>query len=195
MKRDLSSVVLSSLIVLLAVAAAPQEATAQGFISPLIGFDFGGDSGCREASDCEDKNSNVGVAFGTMGNVVGFELELAYARDFFGESPGVSSSVLTLMNNFMVVPKIGPVRPYLLGGIGLFKTHAELTTAGLLDSDNNSFGWDFGGGIMVFFGEHVGVRGDLRRFSTFQERSILGFDISDERLSFHRASAAVVFAF
>jgi opacity protein-like surface antigen len=195
MRRDLLSVVLSSLIVLLAVAAAPQPANAQGFISPLLGFDFGGDSGCLTASNCEDKNSNIGVAFGTMGNVVGFELELAYARDFFGETPGFSSSVLTVMNNFMVVPKIGAVRPYVLGGIGLFKTHVELDTAGLLENDNNSFGWDFGGGIMVLFGEHVGVRGDLRRFSTFQERSIFGFDISNERLSFNRAAAALVLAF
>ena len=195
MRRELSSVVLSSLIVLLVMAAAPQQAKAQGFISPLIGFDFGGDSGCLTARNCEDKNSNIGVAFGTMGNVVGFELELAYARDFFGEIPGFSSSVLTLMNNLMVVPKIGPVRPYVLGGIGLFKTHAELDAAGLLDNDNNSFGWDFGGGIMVLFGDHVGVRGDLRRFSTFGEQSILGFDISNESLGFNRAAFAVVFAF
>jgi opacity protein-like surface antigen len=186
---------LSSLIVLLVAAAAPRDAGAQAFIAPFLGFDFGGDSGCRTASDCEDKNSNIGVAFGTLGNVAGFEAELGYARDFFGESPGVSSSVLTFMTNLVVGPRIGAVRPYLLGGIGLFKTHAELTTEGLLETDNNSFGWDFGGGVIILFGDHIGVRGDLRRFATFQERSILGFDISDEKLSFQRAAAALVLAF
>jgi opacity protein-like surface antigen len=195
MKRYLSSVLLSSLVVFAFAAAAPAAAHAQGFISPFIGFDFGGDSGCATASDCEDKNSNIGVGFGTMGTVIGFEAELGYARDFFGEIPGVSSNVLTFMTNMMVGPRIGPVRPYVLGGVGLFKTHVEFTSAALLETTNNSFGWDLGGGLMVFFGEHVGVRGDLRKFSTFQERSILGFDISNERLGFQRAAAALVLAF
>ena len=195
MRRDLSSILLSSLVVLVFAVAAPGAAYGQGFISPFIGFDFGGDSGCATASDCEDKNSNIGVGFGTMGRVVGFEAELGYARDFFGEIPGVSSNVLTFMTNLMVGPRIGPVRPYVLGGVGLFKTHVEFSSAGLLETTNNSFGWDLGGGVMVFFGEHIGVRGDLRKFSTFQERSILGFDISNERLGFQRAAAALVLAF
>jgi opacity protein-like surface antigen len=177
------------------LAAAPQEARAQGFISPFIGFDFGGDSGCQTAGDCEDKNSNIGVAIGSLGSIVGGEFELGYARDFFGEIPDGSSNVLTLMANFVVGPRIGAVRPYLLGGVGLFKTHVELSATDLLESDHNSFGYDLGGGVIILFGERIGVRGDLRRFSTFQERSILGFDISNERLSFQRAAAGLVIAF
>lgn len=183
------------MLVFVGFAAVPPDARAQGFISPFIGFDFGGDSGCQTAGDCEDKNSNVGVAVGTMGALVGGEFEFGYARDFFGEAPGVSSNVLTLMANFMVGPRIGAVRPYVLGGVGLFKTHVELSATDLLESDNNSFGWDIGGGLIIMFGDRVGVRGDLRRFSTFQERTILGFDISNERLSFQRAAAALVIAF
>lgn len=177
------------------VFAAPSAAQAQGFISPFIGFDFGGDSGCQTAGDCDDKNSNVGVAVGSLGGLVGGEFEFGYARDFFGDTPGLSSNVLTLMANLIVGPRIGAVRPYVLGGVGLFKTHVELTANDLLETDNNSFGWDIGGGLIIMFGEHVGVRGDLRRFSTFQERSILGIDISNERLSFQRAAAALVLAF
>ena len=195
MRRYQSTALLPALLALLVVVAAPRNAGAQGFISPFLGFDFGGDSGCATASDCEDKNSNIGVAFGTMGQVAGFEAELGYARDFFGETPGVSSNVLTFMTNLMIGPRIGAVRPYLLGGVGLFKTHVEFTSAGLLETNNNSFGWDFGGGVIVMFGDRVGVRGDLRRFSTFQERTILGIDISNERLGFNRAAAALVLAF
>jgi opacity protein-like surface antigen len=195
MRRNLSYVLMPALLTLV-FAAAPREARAQGFISPFVGFDFGGDSGCREASDCEDKNSNLGVAFGTMGRVVGFELEFAYARDFFGATPGGSSNVLTLMNNFMVAPRIAFVRPYVLGGLGLIKSHTELTTGQLLEFNNNNFGWDLGGGVMFFFGDHIGVRGELRRFATFDEIPVLGFDVGNsEKLSFQRAAAAVVFAF
>jgi opacity protein-like surface antigen len=196
MRPNLSRRLLPALLAFLVVAAAPRDAGAQGFISPFLGFDFGGDSGCQTASGCEDKNSNIGVAFGTMGSVVGFELEFAYARDFFGDVEGGSSNVLTLMNNFMIAPRIQFVRPYVLGGLGLIKTHTELTTAQLLEFTNNSFGWDFGGGVMFFFGDHIGVRGELRRFATFEELPVLGFSLNNnEKLGFNRAAAAVVFAF
>src|SRR5688572_9969156 len=182
-------------LVFLGAVLAPGDVRAQGFIAPFVGFDFGGDSGCLTASGCEDKNSNIGVAFGTMRGAVGFETDIGYARNFFGEVPGQTSNVLTVMSNFMIIPKIGPVRPYVLAGLGLMKTHVELNAGALLETDNNSFGWDMGTGLMILFGDHIGVRGDLRRISSFQARSILGLTISNEKLSFQRASAALVLAF
>jgi hypothetical protein len=195
MSRRYLPTVLIALFVIAAGLVGPSEAAAQGFIVPFIGFDYGGDSGCQTAGDCEDKQSNIGVAFGRMGSAFGVEEELSYARNFFGETPGASSNVLTLMTNIMIVPKIGPVHPYVVGGLGLIKTHVEFTATNLLETNNNSFGWDFGGGVMVLFGGHVGVRGDIRRFSSFQERTILGFSLSNEKLSFQRASIGLVLAF
>ncbi len=180
---------------LLAMVVAPRHAHAQGFIAPFVGFDFGGDSGCQTASGCEDKNSNIGVAIGRMGNAVGFETDFGYARNFFGNVEGQTSSVLTIMSNFMIIPKIGPVRPYVLGGLGLIKTNVSLTVPALLETKNNSFGWDMGAGMMVLFGEHIGLRGDIRKISSFQERTILGITLSNQKLSFQRASAALVLAF
>jgi hypothetical protein len=195
MQRTVSRAVVLGMLTLACTVATSMDAHAQGFISPLIGFDFGGDSGCATASDCEDKNSNIGIAFGSLGTV-GYEGELAYARNFFGETPGTSSNVLTFMNNLMIAPRIGPVRPYVLFGVGLIKTHVELTVPSLLESSNTNFGWDFGGGLMVFFGDHLGVRGDLRRFKSFQTSELIPFlPLGDEKLGFNRAAAAVVFAF
>ena len=182
-------------LVLLAAVLAPRDARAQGFLAPFVGFDFGGDSGCQTASGCEDKKSNIGIAFGKMGGAVGFETDIGYARNFFGDTPGQTSNVLSIMNNFMIIPKIGPVRPYVLAGFGLIKTHVALTAPSLLETDTNSFGWDIGGGVMVLFGGHIGIRGDLRKISSFQERTILGLTLSNEKLGFQRASAALVLAF
>ena len=182
------------LLTLGALALTPVPASAQGFISPFIGFDYGGDSGCPTATDCDDKNSNIGVAGGKLGAIAGVEVELGYARNFFGDTPGVDASVLTLMTNVIVGPKIGAIRPFVLGGIGLIKSHVEFTAGSLLDSSNN-FGWNIGGGVMLMFGDHVGVRGDIRRFKSFQDTGILGFTLSDEKLGFNRASAGLVLAF
>jgi opacity protein-like surface antigen len=131
-----------------------------------------------------------------MGNIFGFEEELAYAKDFFGETPGLDSSVLTLMSNAMLIPNLGPFRPYVLAGVGLIKTHIELTPTDIFSVDNNHFGWDVGGGLMILFGGHFGVRGDLRYFHSFQNFDVAGFQLNgDEKIDFGRAAGAFVFKF
>lgn len=174
---------------------APGAAHAQGFVSPLIGFNFGGDSGCPEITGCEDKNLNVGVSVGGLGSVLGTELEFAYAKDFFGDIPGVSSSVLTLMGNVMLAPRFGPAQPYGLIGLGLIKTNVEFSAASLLKSDNNHLGWNIGGGLIVFLGRHVGVRGDIRYFHAFQDLEILGISVGETKVDFGRAAAGLVVRF
>jgi len=175
------------------------DARAQGFISPLIspliGMDFGGDAQCPGLTGCQDKKINASVSFGAMGNVLGFEEEVAYAPNFFGNAAGLSSSVLTLMSNVMLVPKIGPVRPYVEGRIGLIKTHVDLTTTSVFTTSNNGLGWDVGGGVIGFIGDHVGLRGDLRYFHAFQDLTILGFTLSNSKLNYGRASAGVMLKF
>jgi opacity protein-like surface antigen len=171
------------------------EVRAQGFISPFIGYDFGGDASCPKITNCQDKKLNAGVAIGSLGSILGFEEELGYAKDFFGNSPSYSSSVLTLMSNLMVVPAIGPVHPYVLGGVGLIKSHVEFTTGSIFTANNNNFGWDLGGGVILLFGGHLGVRGDIRHFHSFQDLKILGFTIGNSKLNFGRASAGLVVKF
>ena len=192
--RRWRAAVVSTLLVLGLFAAVPTSAAAQTFISPFIGFDFGGDSGCPTATGCEDKNSNLGMAVGKLGALAGGEVELGYARDFFGDAPGVDSNVLTLMFNVIVGPKVGPVRPFVLGGVGIIKSRVEFDAGSLLDT-GNEFGYNLGGGLMVMFGEHIGVRGDIRRFKSLSGTDFLGFSLSDVKLGFNRASAGVVLAF
>ena len=182
------------LFVLGAFAFTPTPAAAQGFISPFIGFNFGGDSGCITATNCEDKDSNFGVSGGKLWALGGLEVDFGYARNFFGDSEAGEVSVLTLMTNVVIGPKIGPVRPYVHGGVGLIKSHVDLTLGSILDSSNN-FGWNMGGGMMIMFGRHIGVRGDLRVFRTFDDVGLLGLELSDTKLSFYRAAGGVVFGF
>ncbi len=113
------------LLAILFGAVRPSPAQAQGFISPSIGYNFGGDAGCLEAFDCEDKNWKFALSAGALGSVVGFELEWLWASDFFGETVDQSTTVMTLMGNFMLAPKISIVQLYGLAGIGLMKTDFE----------------------------------------------------------------------
>jgi len=172
----------------------PSSAAAQGYVSPLIGYDFGGDSGCAELTNCEDRNLNWGVSVGSLGSVLGTELEFAYAKNFFGKIPDVKSSVLTLMGNGMIAPKFGPVQPYWLIGLGLMKTNVEFSTSSLLETSQNHLAWDTAGGVIIFFG-NVGIRGEIRHYHSFQDFEILGIALGNTKLDFGRAAAGVVFKF
>ena len=48
---------------------------------------------------------------------------------------------------------------------------------------------------MGFIGSHVGLRGDIRYFHAFQDRTILGLTLSDSKIDFGRASVGVVLKF
>jgi opacity protein-like surface antigen len=179
----------------LVLVGLASRANAQGFISPFIGYNFGGNSGCPEITNCEDKHANYGVGFGALGSFVGFEAELAHTNDFLGTSSNESTDVLTFMSNFMLAPKIGPVQPYGVVGVGLIRTSVE--SAGQ-NEDQNQFGWDVGGGLIGFFSSHIGIRGDIRYFHSFQIFDLSRFPnipIREEKLDFGRFSVGVVFKF
>ena len=56
----------------IALLLAPLPAAAQGFITPFVGFNFGGDAKCPEISWCEEKTTNFVVAVGTLCPVIWF---------------------------------------------------------------------------------------------------------------------------
>lgn len=179
----------------LIVFGGTRQAAAQGFISPFIGYNFSGDAGCPEITNCDDKHTNYGVAFGAIGSVVGFEAELAHTNDFLGASSNQSTNVLTFMANFMLAPKFGPIQPYFVVGGGLIRTAVE--TAGQ-NNGENQVGWDVGGGLIGYFSRHIGVRGDVRYFHSFQILDFSqfpGVQIGEKKLDFGRISVAAMFKF
>lgn len=175
---------------IVSVLAGARPARAEGFITPFIGFNFGGDSAnCLSLTNCDQKRTNFGVSLGTLSGV-GFEEDISYAKDFFGAAPGTDSSVFSAMSNLLIVVPAGPVRPYLLGGVGLIKAHVSTNLSTIASFDNNTFGYDLGGGLHIIFG-HIGARGDVRRFKTLQDIPLF----TNQPLTFWRGSVGVTFAF
>ncbi len=165
------------------------------FISPLIGWNFGGDAGCLQVANCDNNNLSWGVSFGSLGALFGLEEEIAYAPHFFGETPNTSSTTLTVMTNFLLAPNLTVVRPYALVGLGLMKTHMELADPFLQSANDSMFGWNIGGGLMLFLAPHVGLRGDVRYFHSFQDLEIQGLPLPDAKIDFGRAAGALVVTF
>src|SRR6267378_1989208 len=156
--------VIKSLVVIGAIAfvLAPLPARADGFVTPWVGSAFG--------SSFDNGRGTFGVSAGGMGaGIVGGEVDFGYNPSFFGtQNDFGNNSVLNLMGNVIVGVPIGGtrgkgVRPYVLAGAGLIRTQIDgLGTVLNPESHQNMFGWDAGAGVMGFFTDHVGLRGDVR---------------------------------
>src|SRR5689334_14889336 len=179
-------------VAILAYSAAP--ARADGFISPFLGYNFGGDSqNCVSLRNCEEHRNNWGVSLGSTGAPFGFELVPANPPDSFARTaPGRNPASPVLTNMTLTIPA-GPIQPYGLIGIGLVRPHAKLDL-GSISTDQNTLGWDIGGGLNVFLGHTFGIRGDLRHIRTLQDITLFGV-LDNQPLDFWRASAGITLRF
>ena len=178
---------------------APATARADGMFVPFVGVNFAGNSG-QEISDAIDSQRvDWGLSLAYMGGgILGFEADFGYSPDFFGKTDIGGSSVLTATGNLLVGIPIGGqtgvgVRPYGLVGLGVLRSKVD-AFGDIASLDNSKLAWDFGGGLMFFFGTHVGLRGDVRYFRTFGDVDFNPFD-EPETLEFGRASAGLILRF
>ena len=204
---------LTAVIATAAFAAAPRPASADWTITPFVGWNTGGSAdvsgsdGTTRTSKFEHK-IDYGVSVAGMGNdVFGAEFDLGYSPNFFetGTSNGDGfdftndSNVLTATGNLIVGIPVGghggSIRPYAVAGVGLIRTNVQ-TVGDVFDvRTKNDFGFDVGGGVMGFFAQNIGLRGDIRYFRSFNgsEDNFTGLGVSN--FNFWRASAGVTFKF
>jgi hypothetical protein len=190
----------------LATLLSAAAAHADGFITPFVGVNFGGSTNDKFVDSVNDNSKvNWGVGLGYMGGgIIGFEEEISYSPKFF--APGVvigQVNVLTVMSNLIIGIPIGGqqgggVRPYVVGGFGLFRTDVDKASS-LFRSSINDYGFDLGGGVMGYFSNHFGIRGDVRYFRNLKTSedadNPVGIAISKGNLNFLRGSIGIVLRF
>src|SRR5882757_6751310 len=177
-----------------ALVLAPMPARADGFIAPWVCSAFG--------SNIQNGQTTFGVSAGAMGaGIIGGEADFGWSPSFFGtQSDFGNNTVMDLMGNLIIGVPIGGqhgagIRPYVVGGLGLIRSQIDGGTVANVSSSNNMFGWDAGAGVMGYFNEHVGLRGDMRylRATSDLKSGISSLDLSGNQLHFWRASIGVVF--
>ncbi len=182
--------------VLLALTA-PASARADGFVIPFVGVNFAGNSGHDLADSIDAQRFDWGVSAAYMGaGAVGIEGDVAYSPDFFGKTDIGGSSVLTATGNLLLGIPIGGehgagIRPYALAGLGMVRVNVDVL--GAAKPDTTKAAWDVGGGVMFFFGTHIGLRADLRYFRTVGDVDFLGPQPAS--LEFARGSAGAIIRF
>ena len=184
-----------------ALAFAPVQARAEGYISPWVATNAGtGFNSSNISGSFDNGRIGFGTQVGAMGKgIIGGELDLGWSPSFFGNTSDFgNNSVLNLMGNVIVGIPVGGtrgagLRPYATAGLGLIRTQIDGGTIATVSSSNNDFGWNAGAGLMGYFSDHVGLRGDVRYLRTLNNTSN-GAAISFEPGDFHfwRASIGVV---
>ena len=183
---------------LLFMALTPAAARADGLLVPFAGVNFGGDAGQTFGDGVDAKRADWGVSFAWMGGgVMGIEGDIGYSPDFYGKNDVGGSSLLSLMGNVLLgVPFGGQrgfgVRPFGLVGIGVLRSDLESFDE-LIGFDNTEAAWNFGAGVIVFFGQHVGIRGDIRYFRTFGDVDFGPIQVGDsDAVDYTRSSIGLV---
>ena len=157
----------------LAVSAA-RDASAQIFLSPFVGTTLTSPSTRGNTS-----KPGFGLAFGSLGNIVGAETEIAYFPQVLDNSANAlaKNRVFTFSADTLIGPTIGRVKPYFAIGAGDLHLNVTSLSSVLIPTpasfSSDYFMFNLGGGVMGFFTRHLGVRADLRYFRAY------GFKIAD----------------
>lgn len=192
-----------------ALAAAPGTASADWTFTPFLGVNFGGaadvnsgSSGSNTSSKFERKIDYGASLAKTGGGPIGFEIDFGYSPNFFESGTGASgfdftndSNVTTLTGNLLIGAHSGPIRPYVVGGVGLIRTNVQDLSGLFSATSKNDFGMDVGGGVTGFFSDSIGLRGDVRYFRSFRGTTDNASGITLGDFKFWRASLGVSFKF
>lgn len=189
---------IAAAVLALFMFAPATPARADVVLTPYVGSLFGGDLSGNTAA------FGANAAF-MGGGIFGAEIGFNYAPEFVKATVNNDDiAQMSLMGNLIVGIPIGSsdepghVRPYVTGGGGLFRiSSAESQFFDRVTS--NDFALNFGGGVMTFFNEHIGVRFDVRYFRTLTDSDSqsgiddVDFDLGD--LNFWKWDVGAAFKF
>ncbi len=203
---------LSAAVVTAGCVALPRTASADWTVTPFVGWNAGGSadvSGLNGTTTTSkfDHKVDYGVSLtGMGGGVFGAEIDFGYSPNFFANTSNSnsvqfasSSNVTTLMGNLIVGVPVGghgaQIRPYAVGGVGLIRSDVQDAAGLFAVNTKNDFGYDLGGGLMGFFNQNIGLRGDVRYFRGFRGTSDNAVGLGISNFNYWRTSIGVSFKF
>jgi hypothetical protein len=164
------------MLLVLAWTAAPAQ--AQWVVTPYLGINLAGDA--------EFRRGGPGVSVAYFGGRLGFELDVERYNHFFkdedvahlvanncGVGPAgepctdLNTDAIGFMGNIVAPIRITGAenwRPYATAGLGVIRSWVTDPSNKVVDTDQNDFAFNVGGGVMYSLNNRVGLRGDVRYF-------------------------------
>jgi hypothetical protein len=172
-------------------------------IRPFFGATFGGGTTFVHLDSGVGKpHVTVGANVAVIGEIVGIDVDFGHSPGFFQTGDGslvLGSSVTTVTGNVIIAAPRRlteyVLRPYLVGGAGIMRVHRD-DYLNVFEIAEVLPAIDFGGGVVGFLTNRVGVSWEIRRFQTIGNRDRgSGISFGPESLSFWRGSMALVVRF
>ena len=196
------------LLALTAVAWTAAPAPAQWVVTPYLGVNLAGDA--------ESRRGGPGVSVAYFANHLGFEFDVERYDHFLkdkdvadlvpnncGVGPAgepctdLNTDAIGFVGNVVAAIRITGAknwRPFATAGLGVIRSWVTDPSNTVVDTNQNNFALNFGGGVMYSLSNHVGLRGDVRYFRTLvDEDAGEGFYFKD--YGFLRATFGVTFGF
>ena len=177
---------------------ATPRAFAEWQIKPSLGVTFGTSTNLIDLENAAGSpHLVVGISSLMLGEVVGVEADVGYARKFFGSGLLVAGSSATTVTGNLVVALPRrltqyTLRPYFVGGAGLVHVGIAHPIGGEgLRVDSTRPAIDIGGGVTGFLSRRIGISWDVRYFRSVGTGEERGLSFGPEQLSFWRANMAL----
>jgi opacity protein-like surface antigen len=195
---------LTAALALSITALAPARASADWLFTPFIGGTFGGSADVTDVFGDFEEEFNRKLTYGLSlaylgGGIAGFEIDFGYSPNFFGADGDEEidfigdGNVTTLMANVIFSAPTGGVRPYASFGGGLIKSRLDEFDEDFFNENN--LGFNAGAGVMGFFTDNVGLRGDIRYFRSVNRDDEDLVDLSLGSFKFWRGTVGVTLRF
>ena len=152
------------------VAANADAAHAQWLLTPFAGVTAAGETGYFDPDDAARRSKLIaGASMARVWGRFGAEVEIASVPGFFtrGDDGLIASSGLLVMsgNAVMNLPRLGPIRPYALAGLGAVRASIE-DVGNVFPVHEWQPAVTAGVGALVPFSGRVSLRADARFTAT-----------------------------
>jgi len=177
---------------------------AQGHVNLFVGSNFLGDAG-RSLNEALNDGSRLtwgGAVGGMSKGIFGAEVDVAYARHFFGNDATLGNNyVLTIMPAVIVGVPVGGergpgIQPYATAGFGLIRR--DLAVDGISAFKDNRLGYSVGFGVNGYTSTRFGLRADYRYFRNVEAdeaSNIVGISLEPGTFNYSRGSIGAIFRF
>jgi hypothetical protein len=171
---------------------------AEKQFKPFVALTFGGGTTILDLEDTSARSHPaIGVGGAVLWDLFGFDVDVAHVPGVFqsgNQTLVVDSSVTTVTGSVIItLPRRMTeyvLRPYFVGGGGFMRVRIDDVFEALAVRKTLPT-FNVGGGATGFLTDRWGVSWDVRYFRG-ASRDTKGLSIGSERLSFWRASMAVV---
>ena len=175
------------LLALVLVLAFSGPVGAELILTPFVGTTFGGST--------QTNHTTFGGSIGFLaGKVFGAEAEYGYVPDAFADATLAatqSSSVQSVSFNFVLAIPAKRLRPYGSAGLSVLSSDVGAATS----ERKYNAGYNLGGGLFIWLGKHVGLRGDIRFFQTFGNLQGASSAITLGKLDYWRGVGGITLRF